>query len=485
MAGVATFPVLPGQGVVVHKKPRWNTTIALHANGRESRMRRYQWPLFDFELTFDGLDAGGGRWGNLGAFSFQTLAGFFDQMSGPWQTFLYVDPTDWHVFGQALGVGDGLTRSYTFVRPIGPWVGPVDAVTRVLNVYLNGVPFGTWGMGDAKTIVFAAPPPNGAVITADFQYAYAVRFSDEVLDFEEFMGLLMTCKTVKLQGVRAQLPALTRRAVVIFLTNTAPGLCWVVPNDWNNSNNLIEYYGAGAGGSPGSAGGAGGYAWEANVQLTPGQCCPYQIGIPGLGVGGGGFYGNTATTSQFQYPNGSVVGYGGGAGYLWFNFPGGGSFSTGLPRGGYTGGSGAYTYAVTFYGLYWGSGGGSTGGPNGAGMNGSTFLSPPGPLSSLPFGVVDDGPGGNADAATILGGLGRRTLAEATPPNGAERTATAGGTGGAGAGGASDGDGIGGKGGDWGGGGGSGTTNTTPPPPLGQPGGDGGRGAIVISYTTN
>ena len=76
MTGVPIFPGnLPGLGWSFHKKPRFDVRLAAHATGRETRARKYQRPLFDFELTYDGLDANAtaaDNYGGLGAQSFQT-----------------------------------------------------------------------------------------------------------------------------------------------------------------------------------------------------------------------------------------------------------------------------------------------------------------------------------------------------------------------------------------------------------------------------
>jgi hypothetical protein len=84
------FPSLVGQGWSVHKKPKFDTRVAAHATGREARVNKYQYPMWDFELTFDGLDmTATGTYGALGAQSMQTLAGFFLQQQGKANPFVY------------------------------------------------------------------------------------------------------------------------------------------------------------------------------------------------------------------------------------------------------------------------------------------------------------------------------------------------------------------------------------------------------------
>ena len=62
--------------------------------GREVRDALYQNPIWQFELTFDGLDRHRRPIPELGANSLQSLMGLFLQCQGQFGTFLYTDPTD-------------------------------------------------------------------------------------------------------------------------------------------------------------------------------------------------------------------------------------------------------------------------------------------------------------------------------------------------------------------------------------------------------
>mgnify|MGYP003336988152 CR=1 FL=1 len=71
-------------------------------------------------------------------------------------------------------------------------------------------------------------------------------------------------------------------AITIYLTS---GTKWVVPNNWNNSNNKIECIGGGGSGAVGasgtgggSGGGGGAYALISNSALTAGATVTYAIG---------------------------------------------------------------------------------------------------------------------------------------------------------------------------------------------------------------
>ena len=132
------FPALPGQGWSARKKPTFATLVASHVSGREVRDALYVNPIWQFELTFDGLASDATSYPGLGAQSLQALMGLFLQCQGQWGTFLYVDPSDNAVSGQALGVGDGTTTTFTLARSLGGFLEPVGWVTNVSQVSVGG-----------------------------------------------------------------------------------------------------------------------------------------------------------------------------------------------------------------------------------------------------------------------------------------------------------------------------------------------------------
>ncbi|MDE3176410.1 MAG: DUF2460 domain-containing protein [Pseudomonadota bacterium] len=133
------FPTLAGQGWSVHKKPTFASIVAGHVSGREVRDALYLNPIWNFELTFDGLDgAAAAEYGGLGAQSLQALMGLFLQCQGQFGAFLYVDPTDSAVTGQSVGAGDGATTNFVLSRTLGGFNEPVGWATNVTDVYLNG-----------------------------------------------------------------------------------------------------------------------------------------------------------------------------------------------------------------------------------------------------------------------------------------------------------------------------------------------------------
>lgn len=197
------FPVLPGQGWSVKKTPMFSTRVASHVSGRESRAALYAHGLYQFELTFDGL-ADGSSYPGLMQKSLQMLMDIYVASQGQFGVFVYTDPTDNYVQGQALGLGDGSTLTFTAQRALIATTEPVSIVTSIAAVYIDEVPQGQgdWVLDPPNTVVFTYAPPAGTVVTMDFNYAYRCRFMDDSVEFENFMQGLWTVKSLKFRSVR-------------------------------------------------------------------------------------------------------------------------------------------------------------------------------------------------------------------------------------------------------------------------------------------
>jgi hypothetical protein len=195
------FPVLKGQGWSVNKRPTFATRKADHVSGREVRAPFFSYPLYEFELTFDGLDSDGSFPG-LGVNSLQSLMGLYLQCQGSYGTFLYSDPTDYLATGQSIGTGDGTKTAFTLQRTIGAATEPISYVTLVTAVYLDGVSVGGWVAAAPRTLTFSVAPGSGVAITADFTYAFECRFLDDQVDFENFMSGLWKVEGLKFRSVK-------------------------------------------------------------------------------------------------------------------------------------------------------------------------------------------------------------------------------------------------------------------------------------------
>ena len=133
-----SLPSLAGLSWSRHKKPGFSTRVASHVSGREVRVALMSYPLYEFEAVYNGLASSATpSFTGLGAASLQSLMGFFLQLQGQFGTFLYTDPDDTAVTGQAFATGDGTTTAFTIERSLGGFLEPVGWVTTLSKVYLE------------------------------------------------------------------------------------------------------------------------------------------------------------------------------------------------------------------------------------------------------------------------------------------------------------------------------------------------------------
>lgn len=197
------FPTLPGQGWSVKKSPKLSTIVKGHVSGREVRAAKYARALYNFELTFNALDSSGANLG-LVANSLQQLMGVYLAARGQFGTFLYVDPSD-NIAGNApFGTGDGVTTVFTLQRAMGAYLEPAPYVTSLGSVTANGlaVASGSYSLTAPNTLTFLSAPAGGAALAATFGFAFQCRFSDDTLEFENFMSGLWQVSSLKFQSVR-------------------------------------------------------------------------------------------------------------------------------------------------------------------------------------------------------------------------------------------------------------------------------------------
>lgn len=203
----AVFPSLAGLGWSVTRTELWKTRTQEAISGKETRIADWTYPRHQWTMTFDFL-----RQGNLsGAVygEFAALAGFFDLRQGGFDSFLYADPDDNFVVGQALGVGDGATTLFQLVRAFGGFVEPILAPNLVSRVAFNGVTQSTssymvngWGTASPGTLAFNTAPGAGVAIAADFSFYFPCRFTADQLDFEKFMAALYQSKKVEFVSLK-------------------------------------------------------------------------------------------------------------------------------------------------------------------------------------------------------------------------------------------------------------------------------------------
>ena len=220
-----TLPVYPDHralpGLTYSQKwsPKFLNATATTATGADIDVGLAQYPLHDFELTYEFL-RDGVRWGHGGfalpTLEFKTMMGFHLAIAGTLGRFLFKNEDDCQVFQNQIGVGDGTTTVFTLTRTFGAGgyaasepVGQVDA-SQPFNVYLGGSasPLSpalyTLSTANpvANTVTFATAPALGQQVSVDMSYFYYCKLAANAQTFEKFMDRLWRLNKVTLHSCR-------------------------------------------------------------------------------------------------------------------------------------------------------------------------------------------------------------------------------------------------------------------------------------------
>jgi uncharacterized protein (TIGR02217 family) len=200
------------------KTPIFSTRIQKSTSGRSLRAALYQYPIYQYDLSYEVLRD------TVALNELQTLMGFYLSRQGAFDSFLYIDPSDNKVAGQAIGTGDTVTAAFQLVRTYGGFAEPCLDIQApgsplpVLNVYVNAVlqdpSYYSIKASDGSTSYFngglltfgIGHIPGAAPITADFSYYKRVCFIEygegSGDSFSQFMYNLWELKKLSLETVR-------------------------------------------------------------------------------------------------------------------------------------------------------------------------------------------------------------------------------------------------------------------------------------------
>lgn len=124
------FPTLAGLGWATIRKPIWRTKVQSSVSGKEQRIEYMSFPLYEWTVNLGVLRTFAA--GN----ELATLQGFFNQMLGQGDTFLFTDPDDNAITSQNIGTGDGTTLAFQLTRAYGGFTEPVQS-PNTYTIYIN------------------------------------------------------------------------------------------------------------------------------------------------------------------------------------------------------------------------------------------------------------------------------------------------------------------------------------------------------------
>ena len=190
------FPNLPGQEFKVIRSPIWaGTQKQYNISGKEVSTSNWSYPIYEWTVAWSVLRQGAVSGQNQTEFA--QLLGFYNDMQGSYDSFLYTDVYDNSVTDQSLGLGTGSKTVFSLIRALGGFEivsQPLYAPNVVTNVKINGViqapanyTVTFWGTGNANgpgKIIFNTAPGNGLTVTATFTFYWPCKFQQDGCEFE-------------------------------------------------------------------------------------------------------------------------------------------------------------------------------------------------------------------------------------------------------------------------------------------------------------
>jgi hypothetical protein len=204
------YPTLPGLTYEVIRAPVFKTRRQQALSGKETAISDMVYPRTRFTLIYSLLRDTGAAGGFIGPSEIETLVGFFQQMRGSWDTWLFQDPDFNSVAAQPFGTGDGSTVLFPVTANYAQSGFSVPELIQDFNgqpqFFLAGVPTFAFTLGpttsiNAGYVQFSTPPPPGTPLTWSGNFYYRCRFDEDTYEFIKFMQYLWELKKISFTSV--------------------------------------------------------------------------------------------------------------------------------------------------------------------------------------------------------------------------------------------------------------------------------------------
>lgn len=189
------LPVTSGLKMERTKSPEWKTITHIATSGKESRTAMMSYPRWNFSLQYEFLQEDALKT------ELTTFIGFYNQLKGGYDTFLYSDPYDNTVTAQSFGVGTGTATAFQLVRNMGGFIEPIKALNGTPTITINGTP--TVAFTESNGIItFTAPPALNAVLAWSGSFYFRCRFKNDEMEFAQFMKQFWELKKIEFVSIK-------------------------------------------------------------------------------------------------------------------------------------------------------------------------------------------------------------------------------------------------------------------------------------------
>ena len=186
------FPTLKGLTYPIGKVPHWNTLQNQTISGVKKFLQLYSYPYYEIKLSFSYLGDDNDRTDDI-----HTLMGFFNQLGGAGQDFLFADPffEPNGVDNLPFGEGDSTSTSFRLLRRFGDTNEPVFGIAEAPTIYRKAgsetvvVPDSDYTWNTNGLITFNSPPATGTILSWSGNWFYRCHFQADEAEFQQiFQG---------------------------------------------------------------------------------------------------------------------------------------------------------------------------------------------------------------------------------------------------------------------------------------------------------
>lgn len=181
------FPTLKGLTYPISKTPTWNTVKNKTVTGLPTFIQCYTYPWYNFKLQFSYLEDTNDR-----ADDIQSLMGFYNNVGGAGQDFLFADMKfeNNSVTNQTFGSGDGTSTEFRLARSYGAFAEPVFGI--LINPVITSTLYDvtttmrvdvdfTWST--QALITFTSPPAKHSILKWTGDWYYRCHFKEDTSEF--------------------------------------------------------------------------------------------------------------------------------------------------------------------------------------------------------------------------------------------------------------------------------------------------------------
>jgi uncharacterized protein (TIGR02217 family) len=189
----SVFPQLPGMAWGLTRQKVWASRSQRSVSGKRQAVGYSSYPIIKYSLNFNVLRQ------NSTQTELETLEGFFDQMHGMVDTFLFADPLIATATTQQFGTGDGVTDKFQLVKTWGGFTFPVLApnlITQLRKAGVNQTAPTNYTLLANGVVDFVTPPAAGNALDWTGTFYQKVAFSQDTLDLinQDGVGIWKTNK---------------------------------------------------------------------------------------------------------------------------------------------------------------------------------------------------------------------------------------------------------------------------------------------------